>query len=245
MYRIDKFGKVRGIVHAFSTRKEGDMSYITSASDLVSKRRERFLSSLGIRMSECVFIKTEHKGNVIIADRLKGMGMDEKYEICSSDGLITDKTGIYFFLLLADCLPVIIYSPEKKVIALVHAGWKELKAKVIENAIGIMIKKYKICSSELLVFIGPSIKRNSYYFEDLIQKNNRDWKNFIEKKNGGYFVDLLGFAESRLTLMGIKKENIVKSRVDTAKSKLFYSNYQSNKKGKKAGKFACVVGMVK
>src|SRR5689334_13117920 len=41
-----------------------------------------------------------------------------------SDGLFTDKENVFLCVSVADCTPVLIYAPDKKIVAAVHAGWR-------------------------------------------------------------------------------------------------------------------------
>ena len=40
------------------------------------------------------------------------------------DGLFTDRKGLVLYIQTADCLPMIFYHPSKKILAILHAGWK-------------------------------------------------------------------------------------------------------------------------
>ena len=60
------------------------------------------------------------------------------------DGLITNKKNIALGILTADCAPVFIFDPIKKVIAVAHAGWKGAYKKILIK----IIKKLIILGSK-------------------------------------------------------------------------------------------------
>ena len=40
------------------------------------------------------------------------------------DALLTGKDDIALCVLTADCAPVLIYEPQKRIVGCIHAGWK-------------------------------------------------------------------------------------------------------------------------
>jgi copper oxidase (laccase) domain-containing protein len=60
-------------------------------------------------------------------------------------------------LFYADCLPVFLFDPVKKVIALVHSGWKGTMGKIVLQAAGMMQQQYQVELNNLQAFIGPGI----------------------------------------------------------------------------------------
>ena len=64
-------------------------------------------------------------------------------------------------ILTADCSPILIFDYKKKIIAVVHAGWrgayKQIVIKVLKKFIKLGSKKKNI-----IVSIGPTISQNNY-----------------------------------------------------------------------------------
>ncbi len=57
------------------------------------------------------------------AEKARGAAADCK--ACpEADAFITNEPGLPIAIRTADCVPVFIYDPVKRVIALAHAGWK-------------------------------------------------------------------------------------------------------------------------
>lgn len=45
-------------------------------------------------------------------------------DLLGYDAFVTNLPGVAIGVRTADCIPVLLYDPEKRVVAAVHAGWK-------------------------------------------------------------------------------------------------------------------------
>ena len=62
----------------------------------------------------------------------------------------------------ADCVPIMIYDPEKKVIALVHAGWKGVALDAPGKAVKALGENFSSIPADLTVGLGPAICAECY-----------------------------------------------------------------------------------
>jgi hypothetical protein len=76
----------------------------------------------------------------------------------AGDGLITAEPGILLTIRTADCLPLLLVDPRRRVVATVHAGWRGALARIIEKAVGDMRRTFDSDPQELLAAVGPSIR---------------------------------------------------------------------------------------
>ena len=60
------------------------------------------------------------------------------------DALITTKSKLALGILTADCAPIFIFDPKKKIIAAIHAGWKGTYKKIIYKTVYDLKKKEAI-----------------------------------------------------------------------------------------------------
>ena len=58
----------------------------------------------------------------------------------AADGLVTTNSNILLTLKVADCVPVFLYEPLKRIIGLVHSGWRGTVENIVSNAIKLMQK---------------------------------------------------------------------------------------------------------
>ena len=74
-----------------------------------------------------------------------------------TDGLVTNTKGIVLCVLTADCLPVFLYDPVKKVAALLHAGRKGTEAGICAIGASRMVESYACIPENIIALIGISI----------------------------------------------------------------------------------------
>ena len=59
-----------------------------------------------------------------------------------ADALVTDVPGRLLMIQVADCQPVLIYDPQHRVVAAVHAGWRGSVANVIGATVALMERRF-------------------------------------------------------------------------------------------------------
>ena len=57
----------------------------------------------------------------------------------------------------ADCVPVFLADPVRRVIGAVHAGWKGTALQIVEKAVREMVQRFGARPSDLFAAIGPAI----------------------------------------------------------------------------------------
>ncbi len=177
-----RLGKLPWLVHAFSTRRGGISKAPCAGLNLgftASDRRERveqnrrcFLGQLGGKDFELASARQVHSSHSFLVSR----GRDDQltYQLPGAefsvpaanppagDGLITAETGILLTIRIADCLPVLLVDPQRRVVAAVHAGWRGALARVIEKTVGDMRRAFGSDPQELIAVLGPSIRACCY-----------------------------------------------------------------------------------
>lgn len=154
------------IVHAFSTRIGGNTpSPLKSFSmgtggfkefeTMVKNNREKFCSMLGLDNENLIIPEQKHTDNIKIVS-------SSADNVLNTDGLITATKGLGLMLLFADCVPVILYSPEKHVLGVIHAGWRGTAKGIVRKAIDIFENKFNAQRSYIRALIGPAIGQCCY-----------------------------------------------------------------------------------
>jgi len=75
---------------------------------------------------------------------------------------MTAEPGVLLNIRIADCLPVLLVDPRRRVVAAVHAGWRGALARVIEKAVGDMRRAFGSDPQKLIAALGPSIRACCY-----------------------------------------------------------------------------------
>ena len=137
------------------------------------------------------------------------------------DALITSKSKIALGILTADCAPVFIIDPEKKIISAIHAGWKGAFKKIIYKTI-YKLKKKGSNIKDLYAVIGPCISKQSYEVKkDFLKKfttQNKKNKRFFSFYKKKIFFSLNEYILDQLKDAGVKNIEIIK------KDTYFYKN---------------------
>ena len=147
-----------------------------------------------------------------------------------TDGLITNERGLMLCTLQADCVPVFLLDPVKKVIGMIHSGWKGTNKKIAANAVRLMKEKYGTDPADVLAAMGPCICGRDYEVsadlkEAFLQNYPEDAvEDFFEPKdNGKYYLYLDRAIRFALKEAGLKGENIYDPEYCTVHSGLFPS----------------------
>ena len=87
-----------------------------------------------------------------------GIGLDEP-EPWQADGLVTDIPGVTLAVYSADCLPILLYDPVRRVVGAVHAGWRGTALGIAAKAVERMVDCYGCDRLDILAAVGPGISK--------------------------------------------------------------------------------------
>ena len=73
------------------------------------------------------------------------------------DALVTNQTNVALALNFADCVPIILYDPNQKVVAIAHAGWRGTAAKIASKTVEKMVEAFDVNPQNIIALIGPCI----------------------------------------------------------------------------------------
>jgi YfiH family protein len=214
-----------GIYHGFSTRVGGvsNSPYNTlnlglsvgDISENVHKNRELFFQALKSDSQQSAQGVQIHGNTIQIVDH---PGTFE-----STDALITNRKNIPIVIKTADCAPVILFEPEQRVIAAVHAGWRSVVKGILENTIRIMVSDFNCNPENIKCAIGPSIRFCCYEIKNDVSSRFPD--DVILWENDKSYLDIPKAIQMRLVDQGIQIENIDDGELCTACNEhLFFSH---------------------
>lgn len=125
------------------------------------------------------------------------------------DYLITSSVGVGLGVASADCLPIVLFDKEKRVVAAIHAGWRGSVAGIVEKALQDMQREYGTQVQNIKVFFGPHARVCCYEVaEDFIEQLCPEDVSTVIKRSGHYYFDLLAFHRMRLMRLGILPNSI-------------------------------------
>jgi YfiH family protein len=103
----------------------------------------------------------------------------------------------------ADCLPVMIYCPQTRRVAAVHAGWRGVANQIVYKTLSQLVLTGS-SKKNFEVWIGPHISKNSFEVDSevFIQIEKSAFKlckdDFYFEKNNKFYVDLNQVVQSQI-----------------------------------------------
>jgi YfiH family protein len=177
-----------------------------------------------------VMAQQTHSDNIHVIKEKETRGlkcMEDGIENC--DALLTDLKGVMIAVVTADCIPILLYDKEKKVIAAVHAGWKGTKNKIVYKTVQMMIKTYNSNPKNIIAGIAPSIGSCCYEVGEDVAKHFFSYPQSMQKKSDKYMLDLPYLNKIQLKEAGLIYKNIEMSNVCTSCNVKDYFSYRKEK----------------
>jgi YfiH family protein len=145
-------------------------------------------------------------------DSGKGIVKDRDYD--DVDGLITNVKGLTLVTQYADCVGLLFYDPQKKVIATSHAGWRGTVGEIGRLTVEKMSAVFGCKPKDIRVGIAPSIgmccfEVDTPVYEEFSKITSFDTNSIIKNDGGGkYHIDLWRANLLSLLNAGVPNENI-------------------------------------
>ena len=126
--------------------------------------------------------------------------------IDNHDALVTDMPRIIIGVNTADCVPVIMYDPENRVVAAAHAGWRGAVGGIVENTMDAMTR-LNADPRSIRAIICPAICAGCFEVGEEVAA--RFPENRVIRHNGCRpHVDLPGYVGDCMENKGVLRSNI-------------------------------------
>ena len=145
------------------------------------------------------------------------------------DALITNQKNVMLTVLTADCVPILLFDTKQKVIAVVHAGWKGTKQKILFNTIEKMKEVFNSNPHDILASIAPSIGKCCYEVDWNVAKHFKDIENAYEDRGEKKMLDLPYINKIQLLQAELDEHHIELSNICTACEVDAYFSYRKEK----------------
>lgn len=199
---------IEGIKHGFFTRQggvsQGDFAELNAAREKgdnpehVQENRRRIAESLEFDVKNLITVRQVHSPKVLVVDSpFKG-------DLPEADALITTTSGLLIAILTADCVPVLLSTPQGDIVAAVHAGWRGAVTGIIEEVVREM---KALGAKEIIGALGPCIWQDSYEVSQEFYDNIALTPSYFKPGNrpDHWQFDLPGYVTNRLLEAGVKK----------------------------------------
>ena len=153
------------------------------------------------------------------------------------DAMITSVSGINLTLQVADCQPILLADPVKKVVAAVHSGWRGSVLNIVGTAVSAMTSQYGCNPTDIRAGVGPSLGPCCAEF---INYETELPKNLWHYKDDRDHFDFWSVTKDQLLNSGLLEDHIVIGGICT---KCHPTQFFSYRKENRTGRFAAVIGL--
>jgi polyphenol oxidase len=226
------------LIHAFCTRK-GGVSQDEYASLNTSFREGdnesnvlqnwgRLATAFAIPLEQFLVVNQIHGDNIFVIPPF-GEYFSSRAEL-NHDAIVTNKTNLAICVKTADCVPVFFVDRIKKIIAVVHAGWRSSALEISAKVVRLLHEKYGSLKQDILAAIGPAIGQCCFEVDAITANAFRKQKNhevflFPDGRPDKWILDLAEANRQQIMNCNIPEENIDVSGLCTScRQDLFFSH---------------------
>lgn len=198
----------------------------------VRENRDRFFAALGFDASGVVGGRQVHGADVCVvtqAGRYDGF-----------DAFVTDRPGLLLAVAVADCVPVLLVDPVRRVVAAVHAGWRGTVATVAKRTVQLMCRRFGSHPAELYAWIGVAIGFAHFEVGAEVARHFAEAHKRAAARPGKWLVDLKSANRTQLLQAGLLARRIEVAPWCTV---THHADFFSHRKGRgRTGRMLAVVG---
>jgi YfiH family protein len=245
LFRFDNLSEVPGVVHGISTRSGGvsqgrceslNVSYsVGDPRENVDENIRRVSTALGSQPQDLFSAYQVHGRAVTIVEANTEI---EPRPQC--DVLVTRSAARTLMLRYADCTPVLLADPQRRVVAAVHAGWRGSAVRAAGAAVEALRDAFGSRPEDIVAGIGPAIGPCCYVVGQDVVEAFTDRPALFSHDLSGVKLDLWEANRQALMDAGVLPEHIEVAGVCTqCESERFFSHRAND--GQPAGRFAAVI----
>lgn len=197
--------KSDGIDHFFGTRLSS--LSVTPGQPLTAPERRSHRTAATIVVSA----KQVHGTDALVVDQpiREGESFDGGW-----DALVTNQPSVMVTVRTADCVPVLLHDPVRRVVAAVHAGWRGAIAGIVPKTVALLVSRFGARVETLRMAIGPSAGPCCYEVDEPVLSRLREvfpaWHDVVEPmETDKARLDLRAFVRRQGLADGLQAERIV------------------------------------
>ena len=217
------------VFYSFTDKNDSNLAFHVEDNEInVIKNRKNLALKLGYNYEDLVYMNQVHSANIIVVDENSPKLVD------NCDSIITRSKNLPLMVMVADCIPILMFDSKQGVVAAIHAGRNSTFLEISKKTASFFIEKFSSNPEDIRVILGASIRKCCSEVSDELSKivENSFGKEFVENN----YIDLQGINKKQLNDLGIK--NIEISNICT---KCGDKSYFSYRKDKKTGRFAGII----
>ena len=215
-----------------------NMSISTGDSlENVRENRRLALAAAGVKAAAVATLWQVHGTDVVAVSTEPGDPLTQ------ADALITNARGVTLFLRFADCVPILLFDPVRRVTGIAHAGWRGTVAGMAQSVVRAMIANYGCAAADILAGVGPAVGPARYEVgADVVQAARVAFPldaGFVEVRGGKSYFDLWSANAAALRAAGVRSLEV--ANLCTAENKHEFFSHRGD--GGQSGRFGALIGM--
>ncbi len=232
---LSKFQEIEHLITTKDSSKDANFSlalHTGENTEVILKNRAEISKQFQPESTFISLLQT-HSSRVFKVESRESIGWEEKSQI-EADALITDLRGVVLTILTADCVPILLFEPEKRTVGAIHSGWRGTEKNIVKETIKKMQNEYQISTDKLIVGVAPSIRSCCYEVGVEVARVFESYQDAVVKRDGSYYLDVATVVIAQLRELGVLQENIELSPSCTSCCNKTLFSYR---KDKTAGRF--------
>ncbi|MGD2215402.1 MAG: polyphenol oxidase family protein [Gemmatimonadales bacterium] len=141
------------------------------------------------------------------------------------DAIVTDQAGVLLAVTVADCVPVFILDPQRRLLGLAHAGWRGTAAGIVRSTLEVM-HRLGANTASLYVHLGPAICGDCYEVGPEVQVA-------LGGSREARHVDLRAHIARGFAAAGIDRERLTASTACTRCDSGSFFSYRGGDRGRR------------
>jgi YfiH family protein len=241
LFRFDTLSRIPGVVHGITTRAGGvsegrcaslNVSYsVGDPAENVDENLRRVAETFGTRREALFAAYQVHGRDVTVVER-DTPGRPQ------CDVLITQSPEKTLMLRFADCTPVLLADPRRRVVGAVHAGWRGSAVRAAGAAVRALREVFGSDPRDIVAGIGPAIGPCCYTVGQDVREAFSDRPHLFSDGK----LDLWAANRQALVEVGVPAEHIEVAGICTrCEAERFFSHRANH--GQPAGRFAALIGI--
>lgn len=164
-------------------------------------------------------------------------GADDDHELEGYDALISSQPGVALLIQQADCQAILLYDPQKKVIANIHCGWRGSVANIIATTLKQMVDSFHSDPGQMVAAISPALGPCCAEFINHKEELPGDFLDFEVKANHFNFP--------AISLMQLKEAGLCEANIEIAGiCTRCNHDWFSFRRDRQTGRFCTAIGLL-
>jgi hypothetical protein len=228
-----------GVRHAFTTRHHGSFA-ARPGQPFGDDAAPAALTGLGLDAPAVRYARQVHGTACLVADDARPGLVGE------GDALLTTRPRLPLAVFTADCLSIVVVDPDRRALAVAHAGWRGTVAGLAGGLVEALVRHTGARADRLQAGIGPSIGPCCYEVDAPVIDPLRaafpaDWARWARPQAPGkWWLDLWQANADQLVAAGVPPDAVANPRLCTACGSDLFFSYRREGRGGSLAALACL-----